>query len=302
MILLSVMGPLPGSSPRGRGKQTAASRCFARFGLIPARAGKTQERVPGIGHVAAHPRAGGENMSASVAACCASGSSPRGRGKRRPPRLGRGHVRLIPARAGKTRVRNGMEPFREAHPRAGGENVRGPDAVQALGGSSPRGRGKRHAVRACGDPSGLIPARAGKTRARRPNVAHKSAHPRAGGENCRRIVLPASGLGSSPRGRGKRRPPWLRRRHVRLIPARAGKTCQAGSTPTTLTAHPRAGGENWVCPPGRSGSPGSSPRGRGKRDGLVWVGVGEGLIPARAGKTLSDLRFYRADRSDLGNP
>ena len=28
----------------------------------------------------------------------------------------------------------------------------------------------------------------------------------------------------------------------------------------------------------------------------------EGLIPAHAGKTLPDLRFYCADRSDLGKP
>ena len=30
--------------------------------------------------------------------------------------------------------------------------------------------------------------------------------------------------------------------------------------------------------------------------------IDRGLIPAHAGKTLPDLRFYRADRSDLGKP
>ena len=67
-------------------------------------------------------------------------------------------------------------------------------------------------------------------------------------------------------------------------------------------AHPRVGGENATNAPWPNDPPGSSPRGRGK----LWPGcpffVVYGLIPAWAGKTLPDLRFYRADRSDLGNP
>ena len=47
---------------------------------------------------------------------------------------------------------------------------------------------------------------------------------------------------------------------------------------------------------------GSSPRGRGKRRWPYDASRALGLIPAWAGKTLSDLRVYRADRSDLGNP
>ena len=47
---------------------------------------------------------------------------------------------------------------------------------------------------------------------------------------------------------------------------------------------------------------GSSPLTRGKQGQVATPGVVPGLIPAHAGKTLPDLRFYRADRSDLGKP
>ena len=50
-----------GSSPRGRGKRSqGAEQCF-RVGLIPARAGKTQQADHVLHLVRAHPRAGGEN-------------------------------------------------------------------------------------------------------------------------------------------------------------------------------------------------------------------------------------------------
>ena len=53
----------------------------------------------------------------------AAGSSPRGRGKQTEvmPRLQA--FRLIPARAGKTSFFPGVGQAREAHPRAGGENL-----------------------------------------------------------------------------------------------------------------------------------------------------------------------------------
>ena len=93
---------LIGSSPRGRGKLERRSRPHAAPELIPARAGKTLgwsllRRVQ-----RAHPRAGGENVAFGAQGLDAAGSSPRGRGKHRRDHAGRGPVRLIPARAGKT--------------------------------------------------------------------------------------------------------------------------------------------------------------------------------------------------------
>ena len=75
--------------------------------------------------------------------------------------------------------------------------------------------------------------------------------------------------GSSPRGRGKRGRGDHRRRRVRLIPARAGKT--------------------WSVPCHSRFTGGSSPRGRGKRRGPVGRRSTLRLIPARAGKTRCQL-------------
>ena len=153
----------PGSSPRGRGKRLLLGVQEQLGGLIPARAGKTVKRVLVDWTLAAHPRAGGENLVQARRIREEVGSSPRGRGKRQCLRVRRADRGLIPARAGKTEpVKERLEP-RQAHPRAGGENV-GLDGLRRVAyGSSPRGRGKRkHALQHV-LPARLIPARAGKT-------------------------------------------------------------------------------------------------------------------------------------------
>ena len=169
-----------------------------------------------------------------------------------------------------------------AHPRAGGENGPLLAATCSLAGSSPRGRGKRVERNDSLSFERLIPARAGKTRARPDRSWASPAHPRAGGENCLASFTLSDVAGSSPRGRGKPLGKLDNRPRPGLIPARAGKTCSASAGWSPSEAHPRAGGENPM---------GTDITIRRRR-----------LIPARAGKTLSDLRFYRADRSDLGNP
>mgnify|MGYP001642766890 CR=1 FL=1 len=92
-------------------------------------------------------------------------------------------------------------------------------------------------------------------------------------------------IGSSPRGRGKPRCEQLWHFLHGLIPARAGKTPTASSPRSWRPAHPRAGGENTTTRRRTGRTPGSSPRGRGKREvdgGEPWL---MRLIPARAGKT-----------------
>ena len=69
-----------------------------------------------------------------------------------------------------------------------------------------------------------------------------------------------------------------------------------------LTAHPRSRGENQEAEALADGEIGSSPLTRGKLGACNIMLDNDGLIPAHAGKTLPDLRFYCADRSDLGNP
>ena len=70
----------------------------------------------------AHPRAGGENVSALSGDDIRAGSSPRGRGKQIQFLESRAFDGLIPARAGKTlSIAEVIRPI-GAHPRAGGEN------------------------------------------------------------------------------------------------------------------------------------------------------------------------------------
>ena len=241
----------------------------------------------------AHPRAGGENCPARRCDRVRHGSSPRGRGKRRG--LGRRGLafRLIPARAGKTKGKAIVSFDAGAHPRAGGENCRAWNLVGLAVGSSPRGRGKPAVFCDAHGRPGLIPARAGKTTSLHPTTCKPWAHPRAGGENRMSVAVTLSGLGSSPRGRGKRYCQRGNARRGRLIPARAGKTAYSLAAADARAAHPRAGGENTPASAARSFCSGSSPRGRGKplRGGVR--ARGDRLIPARAGKTFRPTRRAR---------
>ena len=234
-------------------------------GLIPARAGKTRQRVNRVTFGWAHPRAGGENDLLRAIALTSFGSSPRGRGKLKFSPSLTPTQRLIPARAGKTVVSSVGCWAGWAHPRAGGENPWHARSVICAHGSSPRGRGKRAIARPRDGAPRLIPARAGKTCSRLRQGRSIRAHPRAGGENTSLVIRVLLATGSSPRGRGK--PPNLPTHHLtyRLIPARAGKTSDPG-VPTHTTT-------------------GSSPRGRGKPKEHGRLRDDERLIPARAGKT-----------------
>ena len=152
-----------GSSPRGRGKRSCGQGCQVGARLIPAWAGKTRHAFRAPAGNAAHPRVGGENLDKGASGLMASGSSPRGRGKR----LIRVSVSisrwLIPAWAGKTLRILAASALRWAHPRVGGENCAAWTRQRSTRGSSPRGRGKQVERAADVVACRLIPAWAGKT-------------------------------------------------------------------------------------------------------------------------------------------
>ena len=191
----------PGSSPRVRGKPGKAGQSIPLARLIPARAGKTPRGRPAGGRRRAHPRACGENRAGGAPGSAMSGSSPRVRGKRVSGCGCAFVVRLIPARAGKTRRRRRGGRAGWAHPRACGENSWADKVPGDLLGSSPRVRGKR-AFSSC--QSRLIPARAGKTSGLSRGRSGRWAHPRACGENSWPSCPLTTTRGSSPRVRGKR--------------------------------------------------------------------------------------------------
>ena len=259
------------------------SACLTR--THPRAGGENAEVDKKCPHLGAHPRAGGENSWFCSIRRTASGSSPRGRGKRgeRPER--RLVLRLIPARAGKTRCSSMGRMCRTAHPRAGGENLASPLTARLKFGSSPRGRGKLGPDRSLQTRVRLIPARAGKTGWPSARPGASPAHPRAGGENVRPAARGVAYDGSSPRGRGKPLGLLVQADHDRLIPARAGKTRRSGCPQLLRAAHPRTGGENTAAAALTFGTTGSSPRGRGKRTRSRKTLGRQRLIPARAGKT-----------------
>ena len=214
-----------------------------------------------------------------------SGSSPLMRGKRGWQHPARGHVGLIPAHAGKTRVAAPSAWPRRAHPRSCGENV--PEVPHALEdeGSSPLMRGKRSILFEDVETPGLIPAHAGKTRPMPSGTRAPRAHPRSCGENALARTWAASVGGSSPLMRGK---PGFRsafRSRPGLIPAHAGKTTSSSSAFSLTRAHPRSRGENTASFFGSADTLGSSPLMRGKPAHSVFDAPTVGLIPTHAGKT-----------------
>ena len=152
-----------GSSPRGRGKRKLRLKFCPIRGLIPAWAGKTQQVQDTLSLSRAHPRVGGENPAPQGGSGLQGGSSPRGRGKLRAARDARPPRGLIPAWAGKTKLKRCPMALSTAHPRVGGENPKRAGPARRRSGSSPRGRGKHYLAIAIVVKAGLIPAWAGKT-------------------------------------------------------------------------------------------------------------------------------------------
>ena len=172
-----------GSSPLTRGKREGRRLCPHGCGLIPAHAGKTSaSRAPGTAP-RAHPRSRGENRYEVEHNGGQPGSSPLTRGK--PSVKGAKAVMagLIPAHAGKTFRRQDQRRVPEAHPRSRGENALSMSFRIPIVGSSPLTRGKHPLGSLTPGLPRLIPAHAGKTRAREGRHAHYRAHPRSRGEN-----------------------------------------------------------------------------------------------------------------------
>ena len=153
----------PGSSPRVRGKPASPSPTSSTRRIIPARAGQTCVRTRDGVPSSDHPRACGANSRRSVCMSCASGSSPRVRGKL----VGRGHTvkprRIIPARAGQTWLVLLVMVVSPDHPRACGANIEAQQERELRAGSSPRVRGKPHQHQRDAGRNRIIPARAGQT-------------------------------------------------------------------------------------------------------------------------------------------
>ena len=207
------------------------------------------------------------------------------RGKQAQERSRSEEERITPARAGKTTISlTTCRPCAD-HPRACGENEIAALRWSDVDGSPPRVRGKRAQRTAGRCRIRITPARAGKTpRGRRRRKCHPD-HPRACGENLGGGSASGRACGSPPRVRGKPAS-WRRSRPgSRITPARAGKTVHHPADLPPGRDHPRACGENQPRGNLLDNGSGSPPRVRGKLYPGQTGHLGQGITPARAGKT-----------------
>ena len=172
-----------GSSPHGRGTPHCAMSCVRVIRFIPARAGNTRGGGSGLQSGSVHPRTGGEHVVLTRGIVPKDGSSPHGRGTHLVKVRSDIKQRFIPARAGNT-PRNRMTPAsRSVHPRTGGEHIIEFESLTVWTGSSPHGRGTRHATEIEVLPHRFIPARAGNTKPSATWRKCSAVHPRTGGEH-----------------------------------------------------------------------------------------------------------------------
>ena len=173
------------------------------MGITPAWAGKSKYNQLTRGHFQDHPRVGGEKDVLHFLYTIGLGSPPRGRGKAPCPKCGCPLIRITPAWAGKSKLILEVGEDLRDHPRVGGEKPISILLTLSRSGSPPRGRGKVFRENVVGNPLGITPAWAGKSR--RPCGKHGGTedHPRVGGEKRKRRAASSISWGSPPRGRGK---------------------------------------------------------------------------------------------------
>ena len=245
------------------------------------------------------------------------GSSPLARGLLWSTNLGDRAPRIIPARAGFTGGSGLGLRLVQDHPRSRGVYTTPSKAYLAPIGSSPLARGLRSGQLDELSDRGIIPARAGFTRAPGGEGMTTQDHPRSRGVYASSHARAGSASGSSPLARGLPQsdadgPGWSR-----IIPARAGFTRGGMVDRPRRPDHPRSRGVYQ----GRSGghqhmrgsSPlarglpaaetawrrtavGSSPLARGLQPILVLSRLGRRIIPARAGFTPGAVRPGRGLR------
>ena len=276
-----------GSSPLARGLRRPARPPHLHDRIIPARAGFTAARRRPGRPCRDHPRSRGVYLAVGRATCAADGSSPLARGLLGDLVEGVDPRRIIPARAGFTPTGPTPTSPRADHPRSRGVYAVPGPGVDDRPGSSPLARGLHQARLRRPGLRRIIPARAGFTACRQTRAPRARDHPRSRGVYTRRPPSTTGPPGSSPLARGL--PGTIDDTVVgrRIIPARAGFTRPFAAGPGRDWDHPRSRGV-YVAPVAQGqGAPGSSPLARGLRLGPAGSGAHAGIIPARAGFTLT---------------
>ena len=195
---------------------------------------------------------------------------------------------MIPAHAGFTGPQRDRAPGAGDHPRSRGVYLKQIARDVEKTGSSPLARGLQQRGASAGQPSRIIPARAGFTSWGTYPSATTWDHPRSRGVYWGDPKGVRGPTGSSPLARG------LHDRHVgelganRIIPARAGFTSCPAPWAAYQQDHPRSRGVYRVGQQVPTVGFGSSPLARGLRRLHRNPHQGSGIIPARAGFTPGD--------------
>ena len=215
------------------------------------------------------------------------GSSPLARGLRGAWLSASSLRRIIPARAGftPTRMTSSSPPW--DHPRSRGVYLPMSPCRDGGGGSSPLARGLRSSATPSRLGPRIIPARAGFTPGTRRRTGPRPDHPRSRGVYAAVGSRPRAAPGSSPLARGLRKIESHGFILVRIIPARAGFTWSSATLPAQARDHPRSRGVYNAAFQDACQRSGSSPLARGLQRGDLQRRQIAGIIPARAGFTLS---------------
>ena len=253
---------------RGQRRHLRKDRRLRR--IIPARAGPTNRCPPAMSARTDHPRSCGANDIVVFFTKPRHGSSPLVRGQRLQKFRAQRARRIIPARAGPTRLHGGVFVGSADHPRSCGANSTAKRLPITL--------------------TWIIPARAGPTNCNIEINAFLTDHPRSCGANCLSAINAIEHSGSSPLVRGQLPAAAGLCELVRIIPARAGPTFAADSFREIAPDHPRSCGANLSGDGSDTIGDGSSPLVRGQLDHDGPILATLRIIPARAGPTMPCVR------------
>ena len=274
-----------GSSPHTRGAPHDPLRGRLFAGIIPAYAGSTVFlSVPGA-FLPDHPRIRGEHDGQYRPRRRRQGSSPHTRGARSWLLLLGLAPRIIPAYAGSTDDVDSLDDADLDHPRIRGEHYGHTSVLRDDVGSSPHTRGAPAQMSARPNGLRIIPAYAGSTGSTSSGAGLRKDHPRIRGEHALTSDCSCVGSGSSPHTRGARSPAPQGSLATGIIPAYAGSTMPAPSSPNSGKDHPRIRGEHNVPHITPQVLDGSSPHTRGARPVDGDLQELTGIIPAYAGST-----------------
>ena len=170
-----------GSSPLARGLQVDGQLKILGVGIIPARAGFTQQGMGGLHGGADHPRSRGVYVHDHARDHECEGSSPLARGLRVFSTAQHLEIGIIPARAGFTDLLSKFPSGTSDHPRSRGVYVSEDGCERAWLGSSPLARGLPRLLHLSSNVPRIIPARAGFTPSGAPAAADGGDHPRSRG-------------------------------------------------------------------------------------------------------------------------